>query len=294
MADQPVPLRRYLVANAVALAPSFAALAVLYWSGELAGRPALIAMAAIARRDDLPGAALPGLARPLRALRRRAVGRARAGDAPALLRAGHRGAGDGGGHALDRLAPPARLDRQSRRLGAGHRRRPARSADRRRPPAPHRAHQPRGARAARAGRRRARPVDGVPPAAAAGRDRRAAGDRRRRQLHRPRPDRRRARADGPARARHDRPSPAPAARGGRRLAGADRAARHHGAAPRRAHARRFRRQCQPRAQDADRGPRRLHRDPARPGARRCRARASASSASWPSRPTACAAWSTIS
>ena len=47
MADQPVPLRRYLVANAVALAPSFAALAVLYWSGELAGRPALIAMAAI-------------------------------------------------------------------------------------------------------------------------------------------------------------------------------------------------------------------------------------------------------
>src|SRR6266851_604231 len=47
MADQPVPLRRYLVANAVALAPSFAALAVLYWSGNLAGRPALIAMAAI-------------------------------------------------------------------------------------------------------------------------------------------------------------------------------------------------------------------------------------------------------
>ena len=47
MADQPVPLRRYLVANAVALAPSFAALAVLYWSGELPGRPALIAMAAI-------------------------------------------------------------------------------------------------------------------------------------------------------------------------------------------------------------------------------------------------------
>ena len=120
------------------------------------------------------------------------------------------------------------------------------------------------------GRRRARPVDGVPPAAAAGRDRRAAGDRRRRQLHRRRPDRRRARADGPARARHDRPSAAPAARGGRRLAGAGRAARHDGAAPRRAHARRFRRQCQPRAQDADRGPRRLHRDPARPGARRRR------------------------
>ncbi len=48
MADQPVPLRRYLAANAVALAPSFAALAVLYWSGALAGRPALIAMAGIA------------------------------------------------------------------------------------------------------------------------------------------------------------------------------------------------------------------------------------------------------
>ena len=46
----------------------------------------------------------------------------------------------------------------------------------------------------------------------------------------------------------------------------------HGAAPRRAHARRLRRQCEPRAQDADRGPRRLHRDPARPGARRCAAR----------------------
>ena len=105
---------------------------------------------------------------------------------------------------------------------------------------------------------------------------------------------RRVRAARPARARHGRPSAPPAARGGRRLARPDRAARHDGAAPRRAHARRFRRQCQPRAQDADRGPGRLHRDPARPGARRQRARASASSASWPSRPSACAAWSTTS
>src|SRR5260370_39788289 len=48
MADQPVPLRRYIMANAVALAPSFTVLGVLYWSGNLAGRPALIAMAAIA------------------------------------------------------------------------------------------------------------------------------------------------------------------------------------------------------------------------------------------------------
>jgi two-component system, OmpR family, phosphate regulon sensor histidine kinase PhoR len=48
MADQPVPTRRYLAANAVALAPSFTVLAALYWSGNLAGRPALIAMAAIA------------------------------------------------------------------------------------------------------------------------------------------------------------------------------------------------------------------------------------------------------
>ena len=48
MADQPVPLRRYLAANAVALAPSFAALLALYWSGHLAGRPTLIAMAGIA------------------------------------------------------------------------------------------------------------------------------------------------------------------------------------------------------------------------------------------------------
>src|SRR6266851_870908 len=48
MADQPVPPRRYFMANAVALAPSFTVLGVLYWSGNLAGRPALIAMAAIA------------------------------------------------------------------------------------------------------------------------------------------------------------------------------------------------------------------------------------------------------
>jgi two-component system, OmpR family, phosphate regulon sensor histidine kinase PhoR len=48
MADQPIPLRRYLAANAVALAPSGLALAALYWSGALAGRPALIAMAGIA------------------------------------------------------------------------------------------------------------------------------------------------------------------------------------------------------------------------------------------------------
>src|SRR5262245_38636854 len=48
MADQPIPLRRYVGASAVALAPSYGALAALYWSGSLAGRPALIAMAGIA------------------------------------------------------------------------------------------------------------------------------------------------------------------------------------------------------------------------------------------------------
>ncbi len=47
MAEQPIPLRRYIVANGVALAPSFGALACLYWSGALAGRPALAAMAGI-------------------------------------------------------------------------------------------------------------------------------------------------------------------------------------------------------------------------------------------------------
>ena len=47
MADQPVPLRRYLAASAVALAPSFAALLALHWSGYLAGRPTLAAMAGI-------------------------------------------------------------------------------------------------------------------------------------------------------------------------------------------------------------------------------------------------------
>jgi two-component system phosphate regulon sensor histidine kinase PhoR len=48
MADQPIPLRRYLAANTVALAPSAVALAALYWSDALAGRPALIALAGIA------------------------------------------------------------------------------------------------------------------------------------------------------------------------------------------------------------------------------------------------------
>src|SRR5882724_5957298 len=48
VADQPVPFRRYLAANAVALAPSFIALLALHWSGYLAGRPTLIAMAGIA------------------------------------------------------------------------------------------------------------------------------------------------------------------------------------------------------------------------------------------------------
>ncbi len=48
MADQPIPLRRYLAANTVALAPSAAAIAALYGWGFLAGRPALIAMAGIA------------------------------------------------------------------------------------------------------------------------------------------------------------------------------------------------------------------------------------------------------
>jgi two-component system phosphate regulon sensor histidine kinase PhoR len=48
VADQPIPLRRYLGASTVALAPSYAALGALYWSGDLAGRPTLIAMAGIA------------------------------------------------------------------------------------------------------------------------------------------------------------------------------------------------------------------------------------------------------
>src|SRR5258708_32865178 len=48
MADQALPLRRYLSANLVALAPSAIALGGLYWSGYLAGRPALIALAGIA------------------------------------------------------------------------------------------------------------------------------------------------------------------------------------------------------------------------------------------------------
>jgi len=47
MADQALPLRRTLSANVVALAPSYAALAALYWSDEIAGRPVLVAVAGI-------------------------------------------------------------------------------------------------------------------------------------------------------------------------------------------------------------------------------------------------------
>ena len=48
MADQALPFRRTLAANVVVLAPSFVALGALYWAGELGGRAALIAGAAIA------------------------------------------------------------------------------------------------------------------------------------------------------------------------------------------------------------------------------------------------------
>jgi two-component system phosphate regulon sensor histidine kinase PhoR len=48
MADQSLPLRRYLSANLVALTPSGVALATLHWTGALAGRPALVAFLGIA------------------------------------------------------------------------------------------------------------------------------------------------------------------------------------------------------------------------------------------------------
>lgn len=48
MADRQVPLRRYVTASAVALAPSFVALLALNWSGHLAVQPMLLAMAGIA------------------------------------------------------------------------------------------------------------------------------------------------------------------------------------------------------------------------------------------------------
>lgn len=53
MADQAIPLRRTLLANAVALAPSWGALAVLYAAGELNGRATLFAMAGIAALTGL-------------------------------------------------------------------------------------------------------------------------------------------------------------------------------------------------------------------------------------------------
>src|SRR3954471_21638283 len=48
MADEPLPLRRSLSATLLALAPSGAALAILYWSGALGGGPALVAFLGIA------------------------------------------------------------------------------------------------------------------------------------------------------------------------------------------------------------------------------------------------------
>src|SRR5215469_16917253 len=48
MADQPLPFSRYLSANLVVLAPSAAALAILYWTNSVAGHPALLAFGGIA------------------------------------------------------------------------------------------------------------------------------------------------------------------------------------------------------------------------------------------------------
>ena len=48
MADPPLPFRRTVSANLAALAPSGAALAILYWSGAIAGLPALLALLGIA------------------------------------------------------------------------------------------------------------------------------------------------------------------------------------------------------------------------------------------------------
>jgi two-component system phosphate regulon sensor histidine kinase PhoR len=48
MADQPLPFSRYVSANLVVLAPSAAALAVLYGTDSLAGQPALLAFLGIA------------------------------------------------------------------------------------------------------------------------------------------------------------------------------------------------------------------------------------------------------
>ena len=194
MADQPVPLRRYLAANAVALAPSFAALAVLYWSGNLAGRPALIAMAGIAAVTIfLVQRYLGSLARfarfvgelsderePVMPRLSFAPATEELATAAAMLSAGWRRQRA----SIDNLAASAQaivdglpdpliaVDRQRRIVRTNL-----------------------AARALLgAGRRRTRPVHGVPPAAAPGRDRRAAGDRRRRQLRRRRPDRRRVHA----------------------------------------------------------------------------------------------------
>ena len=131
MADQSLPFRRYLSANsrgvgAVGVSPSER----FHWTGSLAGRPALIAFAGIAVVTVIL------VQRYLGSLGRfaRFVGELSGEREPVMprsvVRASHRGTRVGGGDVVDRLAPPACLDRQSRGLRAGDRRRPARSADR--------------------------------------------------------------------------------------------------------------------------------------------------------------------
>ena len=295
MAAQPLSLRRTLAANVVALAPSYTALIALYWTDALAGRPALIAGAGITVVTVfLVQRYLGSLARCARFVSELSDVQEpvmpRLSFAPAT-----RGVGLRRSNARHGLASPAMprstISRRHRRRRS--RRRAPRSADRPRSPAPGRAHQHRRAGIAGHRRRRARPVDDHAASRAAGGHRRAARDRTRRQFRRARPDRRRDRAVGCAGTRRHRPCAPAATRGGRWIAGVAGAARHDSAAARRTHARRLRRQRQPRAQDADR-----QAWPA--SSRPCVARhattsphASVSSASWPSKPTACAAWSTI-
>ena len=163
---QPVPLRRYLAANAVALAPSFAALLVLHWSGYLAGRPTLIAMAGI-------GVVTVWLVqRYLGSLARfaRFVGELSDEREPVMPRLSFAPATEELATAAAQLSAGWRRQRASiDNLAASAQAivdglpDPLIAVDRQ---PPHRAHQPRGPRAAGRGRRRARSFDHVPPAAA--------------------------------------------------------------------------------------------------------------------------------
>ncbi len=266
MADNGIPLRRTLVANAVALAPSWGALAILFGLGELSGRTALIAMAGIAvvtiflvqrYLGSLASFArfvgeLSDEREPVMPRLSFAPATEELASAAATLAVGWRRQRA----SIDNLAasaqtivdglpdPLVRLDRQRRIV---------------------RTNLAAALLLGWSGRCRARCLDGTAPTAAPCRHRRPAGDRTRRQFRAPTSSAVELVLAGPPEldvVAHLRRLPRAAADGSLALI-----VLHDTTALRRAERMRggLRGQRQPRTQDADRGPGRLHRNPARPG-----------------------------